>query len=348
MKLNGLVGKSGIALVLMAGSAASHAAAQKVCVFDILGATGDAFNMAKDYAVAMQKEGVTLELKAYTSESVATDEFRAGQCDALLATAFRTRQFNGVAGAIDTLGSTTVVKDGKIDMAASYDVVRKVVQTYASPQAAKLMVEGQYEIGGIFPFGAAYPMINDRSITTVEALAGKKIAAFDYDKAQALMIQRVGGQPVSADISNFATKFNNGSVDMIAAPTLAYKPLELQKGIGAKGGIARFPLMILTYQMVLNQGKFPAGYGEKSRGYWFGEFDRAMSMIKNADASIPAATWIDLPAENAQKYNLMLRESRLEIAAKGIYDKQGLKVIKKVRCTVNAADAECTTKSEEG
>jgi len=47
MKLNGLVGKSGIALVLMAGSAASHAAAQKVCVFDILGPTGDPFNMAQ-------------------------------------------------------------------------------------------------------------------------------------------------------------------------------------------------------------------------------------------------------------------------------------------------------------
>ncbi|RZI84780.1 MAG: hypothetical protein EOP38_07665 [Rubrivivax sp.] len=347
MRINGLVSKAGMALALTAG-AMSAQAGQKVCVFDILGATGDAFNMAKDYALAMQKQGVTLDLKAYTNESVATEEFRAGQCDALLASAFRTRQFNAVAGSIDTLGSTTVIKDGKIDMAASYEVVRKVVQTYASPQAAKLMTEGNYEIGGIFPFGAAYPIVNDRSVTTVEALAGKKIAAFDYDKAQALMIQRVGAQPISADISNFATKFNNGSVDMIAAPTLAYKPLELQKGIGTKGGIARFPLMILTYQMVLNQSKFPAGFGEKSRNHWYGEFDRAMSMIKNADAGIPSAAWIDLPPENAQKYNLMLRESRLDIASKGIYDKQGLRVIKKVRCTVNPADAECTTKTEEG
>ncbi|MDO9003475.1 MAG: DUF6091 family protein [Aquabacterium sp.] len=347
MRINGVLNKAAMALVLTAG-AASTQAAQKVCVFDILGASGDAFNMAKDHALAMQKQGVTLELKAYTNEGVATEDFRAGQCDALLASAFRTRQFNTVSGAIDTLGSTTMIKDGKIDMASSYDVVRKVIQTYASPQAAKLMVQGNYEIGGIFPFGAAYPVLNDRSITTVEALAGKKIAAFDYDKAQALMIQRVGGQPVSADISNFATKFNNGSVDMIAAPSLAYKPLELQKGIGAKGGIARFPLMILTYQMVLNQSKFPAGFGEKSRNHWLGEFDRAMSMIKNADSGIPAAAWIDLPPENAQKYNLMLRESRLDIASKGIYDAQGLKVIKKVRCSVNPADAECTTKSEEG
>ena len=44
-------------------------------------------------------------------------------------------------------------------------------------------------------------------------------------------------------------------MNAIAAPTLAYKPLELNKGLGAKGGIARFPLMILTYQVVLNPAK---------------------------------------------------------------------------------------------
>ena len=347
MTIHSFAVRTGAVLALSAAALGAHAA-QKVCVFDIVGATGDAYNMAKDYALAMQKEGVSLELKAYTNEAAAADDFRAGQCDALLATAFRTRQFNGVAGAIDSLGSTTVIRDGKIDLAGSYEVVRKVVQTFASPQAAKLMAEGQYEVGGIFPFGAAYPMVKDRGINTVEALAGKKIAAFDHDKAQALMIQRIGAQPVSADISNFATQFNAGSVDMIAAPTLAYKPLELSKGLGTKGGIARFPLMILTYQMVLSPSKFPAGYGEKSRGYWAGEFDRAMSLIRNADAGIPGGVWIDLTPEQARKYNTMLQESRLDIMAKGVYDKQGLKVIKKVRCAVNPAEAECKSANEEG
>ncbi|RZL10403.1 MAG: hypothetical protein EOP40_06530 [Rubrivivax sp.] len=346
MKFSSAAGKAGAAFV-MASAALTAQAAQKMCVFDILGATGDAFNMAKDYAVAMQKQGVSIELKAYNNEGVAIDDFRAGQCDAVLATAFRTRQFNGVAGAIDTLGSTTIIKDGKIDMAASYDVVRKVIQTYATPQATKLMTEGNYEIGGIFPFGAAYPVVNDRAINTVEALAGKRIAAFDYDKAQAVMIQRIGAQPVSADITNFATKFNNGNVDMIAAPSLAYKPLELQKGIGTKGAIARFPLVILTYQVVLNQSKFPAGFGEKSRQHWSGEFDRALGLIKNADAGIPAAVWMNLSPENVVKYNLMLREARLDIAEKGLYNKQGLRVIKKVRCSINPTDAECSTKNAE-
>jgi hypothetical protein len=345
MKFDAKAVKAGAAFALTA-VAFSAQAANPMCVFDIIGTTGDAFNMAKDYAVAMQKNGVTVELKAYQNEAAAVADFTAGKCDALMATAFRTRQFNGVAGSIDTLGSTTVVRDGKVDLPASYEVVRKIVQTYAAPQAAKLMVEGAYEIGGIVPFGAAYPVVNNRAIDSVEALAGKKIASLEYDQAQAMMIQRVKGTAVPADINNLSAKFNSGEVDMIAAPTLAYKPLELNKGIGAKGGIARFPLMILTYQVVLNQSKFPAGFGEKSREHWVGEFDRAMKLIANADASIPAGTWMEVSPDHVKKYSDILRESRISIAEKGIYNKQGLKVIKKVRCAANPAQAECATADE--
>jgi hypothetical protein len=347
MKLVNTMSKIGAAALVAMGAAGSAQAGQKICVYDLLGTSGDLFNMAKDYAVAMQKNGATIELKGYTDERVATEDFRTGQCDGVIATAFRTRQFNAVAGSIDTLGSTTIVRDGKIDIPASYDVVRKLIQTYASPAAAKLMTDGNYEVGGITPLGAAYPIVNDRKINTVEALAGKRIAAFDYDKSQAVMIQRIGAQPVSADITNFSTKFNNGSVDMIAAPTLAYKPLELHKGIGKNGGITRFPLMILTYQVILNKTKFPDGFGGHSREYWLSQFDRALQLIKQSDASIPPSSWMELSAENSYKYTLMLRESRIDIAQKGLYDKRGLKVIKKIRCNVNPADPECTTKSEE-
>ncbi|MBI5927569.1 MAG: hypothetical protein HY836_18435 [Aquabacterium sp.] len=347
MTFQAIAGKAGAALALTA-VALSAQAANTMCVFDIIGASGDAFNMAKDYAVAMQKAGVTVELKGFTNETAAVEDFRAGKCDALMATAFRTRQFNGVAGSIDTLGATTVVRDGKVDMPASYEVVRKVVQTFSSPQAAKMMVEGAYEIGGIVPFGAAYPMVNSRAIDSVEALAGKKIAALEYDQAQAMMVQRVGGKPVSVDINNLSAKFNGGEVDMIAAPTLAYKPLELNKGIGAKGGIARFPLLILTYQVVLNQSKFPAGFGEKSRDHWVGEFDRAMKLVQNADASIPAATWMEVSPDHVKKYTTILRESRIAITNQGVYNKQGLKVIKKVRCAASPTEADCASPSEEG
>lgn len=323
------------------------AAAQRLCVYDLLGASGPVVGAARDFAVSALRQGVNLDVKSYTDERVATEDYRAGQCDALLATGFRTRQFNAVAGAIDSLGSSTVLKDDRIDLAASYDVVRRVIATYADPKAAKLMVEGAHEVAGILPVGAAYPFINDRKLNSVEALAGKRLAAFDHDKAQAAMIQRIGAQPVSSDITNFSTKFNNGSVDFIAAPTLAYQPLELARGIGKSGAIVRFPLMILTYQVIVQRAKFPEGFGAQSRQFWLGRFDTAMRGIQASEDAIPSTTWLALTPENAARYNLMLRESRIELARQGLYDKRGLKVLKRIRCTVAPADPECASKSEE-
>lgn len=66
----------------------------KLCVFDLLGTAGDMFNASKDYALAMQSAGFGVTLKAYVDERVAIEDFKAGQCDAVLATSFRTRAFN--------------------------------------------------------------------------------------------------------------------------------------------------------------------------------------------------------------------------------------------------------------
>jgi hypothetical protein len=343
MKLRSLA-ISTAALMTLAG----HASAKNlICVWDVAGKSGDVFNAAIDYGLAMQKAaGVEIDLKSYVDERVAVEDFRAGQCDGVIATSFRIKPFNSVSASMDSIGSATIVRNNKIDMAASYDVVRKVIGLFASPGGAKLMVEGNYEVGGIFPLGAAYPIVRDRAMNSVEALSGKKIAAFDYDKAQGTMIQRIGAQPVSVDVTNIGPRFNNGFVDMVTLPAVAYKPLELYKGIGTKGGIGRFPIMIPTVQMVFNKSKFPEGFGEKSRTFWFNQFDRAMGLIANAEKGIPAATWDDLPAENIPKYVLMLRESRIAIGKEGLYNKQTLNIVKRARCSINPSDAECATKNE--
>ncbi len=328
------------------GVSVSAHAKNLVCVWDVAGKTGDVFAMATDWAVAAQKNGADIELKSYVDERVAIEDFRAGQCDGVIATAFRTRQFNAIAGALDSIGATTIVRDKKVDIDDSYEVVRKVIQVFTSPQAAKMMVEGNYEVGGIIPLGAAYPMVRDRNINSVEALSGKKIAAFDYDKAQGMMIQRIGAQPVSVDVTNVGPKFNNGFVDMVTLPAVAFKPFELYKGIGKTGGVGRFPVLIPTVQVILNKTKFPDGFGDKSRQFWLSQFDRALNIVKTAEKGIPAAMWNDLPPENIPKYVMMFRESRIEIAKQGIYNKTGLNIIKRVRCGINAADAECANKIE--
>lgn len=337
--------------VLMAAAAAfgvvsAQAADPKICVWDIIGSNGDQANAAKDYALAMQKEGVDLNLKYYTDEHVAVEDFRTGQCDGVMATGFRLRPFNGVSTAIDSLGSATIVRSGKIDIPSSFEVVRRTIQTFTNPKAEPLMINGDYEVAGITTLGPVYPFVNDRRINSVEALAGKRMAAMDYDKSQATMIEKIGGQPVSVDIMTIGPKFNNGSVDFIGLPALAYRPMELQKGIGAKGACTRFPILFATYQMIIKRDKFPAGFGQKSREYWLGQFGHVKQMAMDAEKSIPTSVWLELPPENSVKYTLMLRESRIDLAKKGMYNKIGLKVMKKVRCSINPSDSECATSSE--
>lgn len=335
-----------VALLSSMGVSLSAQARNVLCVWDVAGKSGDVYGLATDYAVAMQKHGADLELKSYVDERVAIEDFRAGQCDGVFATAFRTRPFNSLAASLDSIGATTILKNNKVDIDASYEVVRKVIQVYASPQASKLMVEGNYEVGGIFPLGAAYPIVRDRKINTIEAMSGKKVAAFDYDKAQGIMIQRMGAQPVSVDVTNIGPKFNNGFVDMVTLPAVAFKPFELHKGIGTTGGIGRLPIVIPTVQIILSKARFAEGFGEKSRQYWFSQFDRTIHIVKTAEKGIPAAMWAEMPPESIPKYAQMFRETRVEIARQGIYNKTGLNIIKKARCSINPTDAECATPRE--
>jgi len=327
------------ALTLSAASilAAPTALASAVtyCVYDPVGAQGQAFGMAKDYALAANTWGVKVNLKAYTDERVAAEDFKAGQCDAVAITGLRARQFNPFIGSIDSIGSVP-----------SYKHLRMVIQTLANPRVASSLVNGPYEVVGIVPLGAAYVMVRDRSINSVEKAAGKKIAVLDYDRSQARMVQQLGASPVASDITNFASKFNNGQVDIIAAPGIAYKPFELNKGLVPNGAVYRFPLVQLTANMVIRKDKFPADFGVKSRAYVLGQLDEAQRQIANAEKDIPANLWMDLSDADKAKYTQMMKEARMQITKEGFYDPKMMSLLKRIRCQVDPSNAECADKTE--
>lgn len=333
MKLTTL--SAGLLAIAAATTSVQASAANKICVFDILGAQGDAFGLIKDYALAAKNLGATLELKAYTDERTAAEDFKAGQCDGVMLTGMRGRQFNLFTGSLDSIGAIP-----------TYAVMDKAISTIANPALAPKLSNGKYEVAGIAPAGAAYLFVKSRSINHVDKLAGKKIAIFDYDKSQAKMVQKVGAQPVSSDISNFAAKFNNNAVDIIAAPAMAYKPLELYKGLGKDGAIVRFPIAQLTYQLVIDKTKFPADFGQKSRVYWDGQYERAMNLVKKAEKDVPASAWMDLPAADKDGYVVLLRDARISLTKEGIYDPVMMKLLKKTRCAIDSGDAECSQNLE--
>ena len=324
-----------IAAAMVASLVAGAVQAQSFCVYDPTGAQGPSYAFARDYALAAKAWGVNLTLKAYTDERVASEDFKAGQCDGVAITGLRGRQYNGYVGSIDSIGSVP-----------SYRHLRTVLQVLASPQSEAGMKKGAYEVAGIFPLGAAYVFVRDRGINSIEKAAGKKIAVLDFDKSQAKLVQQLGAQPVSSDITNFTTKFNNGQVDIVAAPGIAFKPFEMYKGLGTTGAIYRFPLIQLTAHMIVRSDKFPAGFGQRSRSFVLTQLDRADATIQQAEDGIPAKYWLDLTVADQEKYTVMMREARIQLTKDGIYDPKMMRLLKKVRCKIEPAAGECADSIE--
>lgn len=326
-------------LLLVTGLLLSPAALalQKVlfCVYDPLGPRGEAFSRARDQALVARAWGVDMQLRAYTDERVAAEDFKAGICDGVALTTIRARQFNAFVGSVDSIGALPTEKH-----------MRLLQEALANPKLAPLMVTAPYEVVGVVPMGPAYVLVIDRAIDSVEKAAGKKVAVLDLDKAQAKIVQRLGAQPVASDLSNFAGKFNNHQVDILVAPVLLYTPMELGKGVGSKGAIYRFPLGQISATLLIHQQRFPAGYGAKSRAYVLAQLDKAFGIVKKAEQEIPEAQWMSLPRPEEVRFSKLMREARIQLANEGIYDKRMMKLLKNVRCKVEPGNAECALADE--
>ncbi|MGB0504498.1 MAG: putative solute-binding protein [Thalassolituus sp.] len=308
---------------------------RSICIYDPLGSSGPMFGLMKDYREFALAEGVNITLHAYTDEKIASDDFKAEQCDGVVMTGARARPFSKFASTIEAIGA---VPDDKI--------MKQVVGAISAPNAAKYMKTERYEVGGVIPAGAVYLFVNDRSIDTVEEMSGKRIATLDYDKPSLKMVNHVGAAVVPSNSANFSGKFNNGSVDIAYAPAIAYKPLEMYKGLGEKGGIMRYNLAYLDFQLVLHRERFDPEYGQKSRTYVLSQFDRAIKSIQTNTAEIEDHYWMDLPEADAKKYNEMLRQVRIELRDEGVYDGKMLKLLKNLRCKDDPSAAECVENLE--
>ncbi len=314
----------------------------KFCIFDLVGTQGDVFSYARDLALEARKWNLFVELKAYSDERVASEDFKAGQCDGVAMSTLRSKQFNHFMGSLDAVGALPSMKHMKafINMFTN------------NPKMNDFTISGDYQTVAVIPLGAAYVMVNDRKINSIEKAAGKKVAVLEWDKSQAKMVQQLGAQPVASDITNFAGKFNNGQVDIIAAPALAFKPLELYRGLGTKGAIYRMPLVQITGSIVIRRSKFVKEVPEfdnlvlKLRSYAATKLDTVYGMIDKSEKDIDPKYWLDLPEAEQQKYSRLMRESRMQLTKDGTYDPRMMAILKKVRCKIDPANFECALKDE--
>lgn len=327
------------ATIIIGLSTTTANAAIDICVFDLLGKSGESFQMAQEWALAAKGWGADVNLIPKQDEAVADNDFKAGKCDGVFMTAMRARQYNKFVGSIDSLGG--VPSNGIAQKAITFALDARNAGKMVSNLGGK-----KYEVAGIAPLGSAFIFVRDKNIDSIEKAAGKKFAVLGYDQAQKVIVQRVGAQAVISDISNFAAKFNNGQVDMIGAPAYAYKPLELNKGLGTNGAVFNFPVMQITADFLIRPEKFPAGFGQKSRDYFIKNLPKSFAMISRLESSIPAKYKVNLTADDKLKYQKMMRDGRLELTKMGVYDPAMMSVLKKARCSVDKANFECSLAGE--
>ena len=317
----------------------SAKADQTVCIFDLLGRAGESYKLMEEWALASKNWGADVKLVAYQKEEQADRDFKNGKCDAVAMTTMRSREYNKFAGSIDALGGVP-----------SNDIARRAISYALDQRNAKRLVSTmkgeKYEVAAIAPLGIAYIFVRDRSMDTIEKGIGKKFAYLHYDIAQKIAIERVGAIGVPSDISTFVGKFNRGEVDSIAAPAYAVKPLEIYKGLGKSGAMFTFPLINVTGNLIIRQNKFPEGFGQNSRAWSLRQLPKAMNTIRRLEAEIPARYKLNVTAEDKLRYQKLLRDGRIELTERGIYDPVMMRVLKRARCTVERTNFECSLGGE--
>lgn len=308
---------------------------RKVCIWDIAGRSGPIFQAAQDQRARVLRYGVDIQLEPYTNEGVMVEALKSERCDAALMTGMRARLFNRFTGTIDSIGGMP-----------SIEHMRVLLKVLADPRMADKMVSGNYEILGIAPGGAAYVFVNDREINTLAKAAGKKVAVLDYDKTQAEMVAQVGATPVRTDLVSAPNKFNNGVVDVIAAPLVAYEVLELYKGMSPDGGIVDYPLAQITMQLVGRDARFPDKVGQVVREEFYAGFDQIVGQLHSYASKVPDRWWIEIPPADKQEYETMMQEARIQLREDGYYSGDMLQLQRKIRCKFDSGRPECTQNVE--
>ena len=316
-----------------------------MCVFDLIGSSGDQYALIEDYALDMREKGIKFNLEPYTDEGVAMSSFAAGDCDALAATDIKLRRYNDFTGTLSAVGAIP-----------SYKHLEMTLSAINKPSASKYMKQGDYEIAGIFPLGAAYLFVVDEEMDSVEDLAGKRIATLNNHPDAEHMVNYVNASVEPSSITDFGGKFNNRSVDAAYAPGWAYEALELYRGVGDDGGVIDYPLGQLTMQIVVRDDALSDEEAQTSREVAFDHFDTALQRVKEYEKDIPEESWVQIPDSDIADYQEMFRQNRIELRdgedADGnevpkVYNGELLTLLRKVRCRITPDASECTAPDRE-
>lgn len=319
--------------VLLFLSFSTQALERKVfCVWDPVGRSGPVMSFYSDLIPKAQAWGLSIRFVAYTDEKVAANEFKAGNCEAVLLSAILSRQFVKFGGTMDAIGAISSSKG-----------LEMVLKTLARPKAGRLMTQGDFEVVATFPVGSMYAFVRDRSINSIDDFAGRKISVLNNDPQAMKFARLAGATPVGTTLSTFAPQFNNGNIDILLMPALAYNVFELYNGLGDRGGIIDYRLYYGMLQTIARKSEFPADFGHKMRQYMYKERLRAIDkLVRDAEKEIPAKYWINVDQFTKDDIDHFSKRVRLALKEDKVNHATALKLLWKIRCRLDRSRGECS------
>lgn len=339
-----------IALVLILASTSAYSLEKKTfCIWDPVGRNGPVMSFYSDLIPKAQSWGLSIRFVAYTDEKVAASEFKAGRCEAVLLSAILSRQFVKFGGTMDAIGAITSQKGLELALG-----------TLARPRAGKLMTQGNYEVVATFPVGSMFAFVNDRSIESIDDFAGKKLAILNGDPQAKKFADLAGASPFNVSLTTFAGQFNNGNVDILLMPALAYNTFELYNGLGDKGGIIDYRIYYGMLQTIAKRDQFPevcsrnrkarkrecVSFGHKMRNYILTRMDDMERMVKDAENEIPQNYWIEISQFTKDDIDHFSKRVRMALKADKVNHPTALKLLWKIRCRLDRSRGECAANAK--
>ncbi len=303
----------------------------KFCVWDPVGSNGPFIAFLKETKLKAITWGVELNLEAYTDEKVASNDFRSGVCDAVFLTNILAKDFVPFSAAFGAPGAVRSLRELKT-LSASLN----------SEKAQALITNEKYQIAGLFPIGEIYTFVRDRKNVAIANISGKKVSVLNGDVASTKFVETVGASPVHTTLATWAGQFNNGNIDVLFGPALAYNTFELYKGLGEKGGIVDFNILYAVMEAVVNLKRVPAGFGEHMRSHALTRFDELENTVRQAKSEIPQHYWIKLDEKTQQEYEAMVKKVRLALRDEKEYDAKAITILWKIRCKFDPSAPECS------
>lgn len=317
--------------VLLTMSTTSFALEEKkFCLYDPVGKNGPAMTFFADMVPKAIGWGIDAKLHAYTDEKVASNDFKAGECDVVFLTAILSRPYVPFGGTLDAIGG--IVDEKGLAM---------VLKTITNPKLAPYLTNGNYEVVGTLPVGSVYLFVNDKNIDTVAEFSGKKISVLNEDPQSHKLANLAGASPVGTSLATFSGQFNNGNIDILPMVALGYNVFELYHGLGDKGGIIDEKIIYGMMQMISHKDRFGPEFGQQMREYILSRLPDINKMVEDAENEIPAKHWIRTTPEQKAEINSFIKKVRDELLNDGIHHPKALKLLKSIRCKNDPTRGEC-------